>query len=65
MKEKSAQRRASDKWDKENMQVFSVKLRRPLGDIYRSYARKKGVKIADFVREAIEEKAARDGLIND
>ena len=49
-----AQKRATAKWDKENMKVFSCKIRKEKAEKLRIYAEKQGLTINKFATLAME-----------
>lgn len=58
-----AQKKASRKWDKENMIVSSYKIYKEEKEKFDNYAKKAGKTLVEFYREAMEEKAEKEGLL--
>lgn len=57
-----ARKRANDRWNRNNLEKVSVAVRQGVRETWKGYAAKKGISFARFIREAVEEKAVREGL---
>lgn len=58
----SAQKRAMAKWHKDNMDHVNLWVRKGGYERWKEYARLSGVSFRRFVIDAVEEKAAREGV---
>ena len=63
MSTKEARARANYKYRKENCDQIGMTFPGGTRDKWRAYATKQGKSLQAFVREAVEEKAERDGLV--
>lgn len=51
-------------WQKEKIASVNLHLRKGVRDQWRSYANQLGLTLVDFIRQAVEEKVERDGLVD-
>lgn len=57
-----ARRKAKREWLDQNMESMNISLKQGTKDIWKGYAVKSGLTLVEFVRQAVAEKAERDGL---
>lgn len=60
----SEHRRMSKRaWLDQNMESMNISLKQGTKDTWKGYAAKSGLSLVEFVRQAVAEKAERDGLV--
>lgn len=59
---KTARKKANEKWDNKNIESLTVRLKIGLKEQYHGYAKQLGIPFAEYFRQAMEEKAEREGL---
>ena len=64
-KTSTAQKKATMKWTKANKEALNMYLNPGVKDRWKAYAAAIGMSLAEFIRNAVEEKAERDGLKSD
>lgn len=52
-----AQKKAKNKWDAENLEKISIRVKKGEKDVFKGFAEKAGLSLAKFIREACYEKA--------
>jgi uncharacterized protein (DUF1778 family) len=55
-----AQRRATNKWNKANLEQLAIRIPKGEKDIFKAFAETAGLSLAQFVREACYEKAGQE-----
>ena len=58
----NARKRANEKWNRENLERVSVSVNKGVRETWKGYADKMGISFAKFIKDAVEEKAIREGL---
>ena len=56
-----AQLKATNKYNQKTYEKISVRYPKGTRDIWKDYAEKAGISLAEYLRQAVEEKAQRDG----
>lgn len=57
-----AKKISNKKWDDANTEKFMLQMRKGTKEQWKAMAEKSGLSLAAFIREAVAEKAERDGL---
>lgn len=55
-----AQRRATNKWNKANLEQLAIRIPKGEKDTFKSFAEAAGLSLAQFIREACYEKAGQE-----